>query len=637
MAIDLDMLLNLKDNASGKLGKFENKIKGVQSTLLKFAGGFIAIKSIGDLGSALFDTNAEFEKLQASLKTVTGSSEEAQQAFGFIQGIAQKLPYSIQETTDAFIKMKSLGLTPTREALTSFSNTSAAMGKGLNQMIEAVADAATGEFERLKEFGIKSKSQGDQVQFTFQGVTTTVKKNSTEITKYLQSIGEVQFAGAAAEQMNTLGGLTSNLGDSFARLAKKIGESGLNDLFKKILRYGISAVNSIIDNFDLIEFAWIALKVSLINSWIEFKRDVGIITVSVANAFDQAVNGMMNLWNGFIGSVQEQANKMAKLVGMEPFFKEVRKATAVTMSHAEAIKQVNDAADQERKANIAAGEAAADEAIQRKLQTKNQKDYNDTLKEGAAASEKQRKADQALADQQKKDMAVWTKLKKEIDDHRDAVDSALYAQDLLDQAFIQGKISAEEYGKAMDETNKIIFDDFGKTEKKAKESTDAMGEHLKTAAQSMQTSLSDFIKQAIGGNASFKDLEAAFKNTIDQMVADLLASKLFELLLGNFGTTGKVGGAVGGLATLLGFRAGGGDVNSGKPYVVGEKGPELIVPKVDGTVIPNNQLNGVGKQDINIHITAMDSQSVYQAIEPIKRELADMISGTTRTYNLGGA
>ena len=35
------------------------------------------------------------------------------------------------------------------------------MGKDLSQMIEAVADATTGEFERLKEFGIKAGKEGD--------------------------------------------------------------------------------------------------------------------------------------------------------------------------------------------------------------------------------------------------------------------------------------------------------------------------------------------------------------------------------------------------------------------------------------------------------------------------------------------
>ena len=56
-----------------------------------------------------------------------------------------------------FTKLVALGLNPSQRAMESYGNTAAAMGKDLSQMIEAVADAATGEFERLKEFGIKSK------------------------------------------------------------------------------------------------------------------------------------------------------------------------------------------------------------------------------------------------------------------------------------------------------------------------------------------------------------------------------------------------------------------------------------------------------------------------------------------------
>ena len=35
------------------------------------------------------------------------------------------------------------------------------------------------------------------------------------------------------------------------------------------------------------------------------------------------------------------------------------------------------------------------------------------------------------------------------------------------------------------------------------------------------------------------------------------------------------------------FRAEGGPVYSNKPYIVGEKGPELFIPKVPGVVIPH--------------------------------------------------
>ena len=74
------------------------------------------------------------------------------------------------------------------------------MGKNLMQFVEAIADAATGEFERLKEFGIKARTQGEQVSFTFQGVTTTVGKNAAEIENYLRQIGMSSLPGACVSR-----------------------------------------------------------------------------------------------------------------------------------------------------------------------------------------------------------------------------------------------------------------------------------------------------------------------------------------------------------------------------------------------------------------------------------------------------
>ena len=84
----------------------------------------------------------------------------------------------------------------------NYGDTSATLGKDLSQMIEAVADAATGEFERLKEFGIKAKNQGDTISFTFRGVTENVKNNATEIENYLIKLGQVNFDGAMKSAWN---------------------------------------------------------------------------------------------------------------------------------------------------------------------------------------------------------------------------------------------------------------------------------------------------------------------------------------------------------------------------------------------------------------------------------------------------
>ena len=48
-----------------------------------------------------------------------------------------------------------------------------------------------------------------------------------------------------------------------------------------------------------------------------------------------------------------------------------------------------------------------------------------------------------------------------------------------------------------------------------------------------------------------------------------------------------------------GAREFGGPVSGNKTYLVGEKGPELFVPSVAGTIIPNNQVGSMGGRAIN--------------------------------------
>lgn len=209
-------------------------------------GAGAALAAIG-LGVVLRDTartSAEFQRLQASLRTVTGGTRHAEAAFRTIKQFAATTPFDLQQVTEAFIKLKALGLDPSAEALQSYGNTASSMGRSLNQMIEAVADAATGEFERLKEFGIRASSEGERVTFTFQNVSTTVGKNAREIEGFLRGLGEVQFAGAMEEQARTLGGALSNLGDSFSVIQNEVGEGGFADAIADVSREMSQSANS---------------------------------------------------------------------------------------------------------------------------------------------------------------------------------------------------------------------------------------------------------------------------------------------------------------------------------------------------------------------------------------------------------
>ena len=242
--------LTAKDRTKGAFLAVRNNLRSTGEAVTSVHAKLLGLAGIGGFGAILggiVRTNMEFQRLRSSLKTVTGSADAGAEAFNKIKKFAVTTPFDLQEVTGAFIKLKAMGLDPSESALRSYGNTASAMGKRLDQMIEAVADAATGEFERLKEFGIKAKAQGDQVAFTFQGVTTTVGKNAREIEAYLRGIGDNNFGTAMADQMKNLGPAFSNLRMSFANLAVTIGEAGLNDMVRDMAIAITDMTNSLSD------------------------------------------------------------------------------------------------------------------------------------------------------------------------------------------------------------------------------------------------------------------------------------------------------------------------------------------------------------------------------------------------------
>lgn len=126
-----------------------------------------------------------------------------------------------------------------------------------------------------------------------------------------------------------------------------------------------------------------------------------------------------------------------------------------------------------------------------------------------------------------------------------------------------------------------------------------------------------FVRFAETGKLSFKDLV----NTILIELVKIQAQKMFVTLFGQ-------GGILGGIGSLLGF-ADGGEPPVGRPSIVGERGPELFIPKVPGTIVPNQDIGRVlnGGQPVvhNTYITnnvsAIDAKSVAQLFAENRRLL----------------
>ena len=229
-----DLKKGLSDVRSG-MGKTEKSAKSLNAQFKKFAISAGSLLVLQQVTKGIVNTVVQFENFNASLRTVTGSLSQAEEAMAGLLDFAAKTPFQIEEMVGAFIKLKSLGLDPSEASLRSYGNTALAMGKSLNQMIEAVADASTFEFERLKEFGIRASQSADSVAFTFQGTTTKVGKSAKEIQGFLLDIGQNEFGGAIAERADTLGVSMSNAGDSVAKLALAIGDAGFTELAKTVV------------------------------------------------------------------------------------------------------------------------------------------------------------------------------------------------------------------------------------------------------------------------------------------------------------------------------------------------------------------------------------------------------------------
>lgn len=205
--------------------KSTGRLTSAFSSLGAAVAGAFAVDQIISFGKQVLATTVEFENMEAVLKTTLGSKSAAQTAMRQITEFAAATPYQVNDLTGAFIKLANRGLIPTMQQMTQMGDLAAATGKSFDQLVEAILDAQTGEFERLKEFGVRAKSEGDKVIFTFKGVETQVKNNTEAITEHLISLGAMNgVMGGMAEMAKTTGGALSNLQENYTGLMNDIGK-----------------------------------------------------------------------------------------------------------------------------------------------------------------------------------------------------------------------------------------------------------------------------------------------------------------------------------------------------------------------------------------------------------------------------
>jgi len=200
-----------------RIGKSFEKVGGM------IAGAF-AVDQLVQFGKEIIRVTGEFQKFEAVLTNTLGSNSAAQLAMAEIVQFAATTPFQVAELTDAFVKLANQGFRPTQDEMRKLGDVAASTGKSFDQLTEAIIDAQVGEFERLKEFGIRAQKQGDQVTFTFKEVETQVDFTADSIREYVLSLGELEGVSGATDAIaKTLIGQISMLKDSVDLLMVSIG------------------------------------------------------------------------------------------------------------------------------------------------------------------------------------------------------------------------------------------------------------------------------------------------------------------------------------------------------------------------------------------------------------------------------
>ena len=214
-------------------------------------------------------------------------------------------------------------------------------------------------------------------------------------------------------------------------------------------------------------------------------------------------------------------------------------------------------------------------------------------------------------------------------------------EELLARGVDAGGISIETYNARLQEFFDRNLQEVEVSSKKMKveveQSVNEFEKFAEQAAANIQTAFANFLFDPFKGG--LKGMLAGFIDTIRRMVAEVAAQQILTALFG--GLAGSSNAFLAGLGKAFGGgKAIGGQVLGNQAYLVGEKGPELLVGAA-GKIVPGTDLGGGGMltvapvynidargatQDLVKQLPAILAQQARQTVELARRAINEDIS-----------
>jgi len=205
--------------------------------------------------------------------------------------------------------------------------------------------------------------------------------------------------------------------------------------------------------------------------------------------------------------------------------------------------------------------------------------------------------------------------------------------------------SVSGLGTSVDTFLPTAFETFIANLKNTREMAGDLIPELEKLGDQAITGLGDAFTGAITGAKNFSDaMRNMAKSVVDSLIKMLVQKYIVDAAFGVI--TAGIGGltkqdgvfqAYNQAVPLSGKKAMGGAVAGGRPYLVGERGPELMIPSGNGSIIPNNQLGGGGVTVVqNINVTTGVQQTVRAEIANLLPQISNAAKSAVADARLRG-
>ena len=615
----IDFPITAHDGASAVFKRVEGSLGKLQQGYSKFraiVGGGIAATLFASMAREAMEAEKQEARLAVTIRATGGAAGVTKDQ---IEALAEAQKAVTQFDDEAY---KAAGATLLKfgnvhrgvftEAIKLSADWAAFTGGGLEAGAQAIGRA------------LQSPTEGLRILEREMGKIDPVQKRAIENFMQLNELARAQGLilevlrgriGGAAEEMNT--GWVQAINDvkkSWADMMESIGRSWVGSSAQVAMNGMAFLMGSMSRLFSA-------------ETW--SKRPFGTPAPSAMESMFLGAAGGGE--TGKLGPTKEfmEAQDKAR-VAAKKFADEKAKLIASEAKQFEASQKIfADAQQEEREAEWGAAIKANNDLLKERAEM----EWRAHLKR-VTMQEENEDAAESLGE------AEDERLKNLRDGYIDVIDPAhKYYEELaqVQELLRAGMLDETQAGKLATHYRKLID--------QARLAGDEMTEFWKSAARSMQQSMSSFFFDIMQGNLS--DLAGSFKRTLDQMVANILAAKAATALFGkDFEKGGDLGGWLGAGIKALGSLGGGissdafaaGDVNlgfaRGGSFQVGGAGgtdSQMVrfraSPGERVTVTPPGQGGG---GTIIMNISTPDAASFRRSEGQITADMARMVGRARR-------